>query len=68
MDPDVLGENLLAAHNEALDRDTVKKLDWILLPFLALLFLFNSLDRSNVRFLPSPAEYIANSDRSEMPK
>jgi hypothetical protein len=27
---------------------TVRKLDFILLPFLATLFLFNSLDRSNV--------------------
>lgn len=31
-----------------LNRRTVRKLDFILLPFLALLFLFNSLDRSNV--------------------
>jgi hypothetical protein len=32
----------------SLDRRTVRKLDTVLLPFLALLFLFNSLDRSNV--------------------
>src|SRR5690349_7788176 len=32
---------------EELNRRTLLKLDWILLPFLALLFLFNSLDRSN---------------------
>jgi hypothetical protein len=41
-------------HDDAaddLDRKTVRKLDYILLPFLALLFLFNSLDRSNVRWL-----------------
>ncbi|TID23977.1 putative beta-glucosidase A [Venturia nashicola] len=31
-----------------LNRRTVRKLDFILLPFLALLFLFNSLDRSNI--------------------
>lgn len=36
----------------ALNRKTVWKLDLILLPFLALLFLFNSLDRSNVSPLP----------------
>lgn len=28
---------------------TLLKLDTLLLPFLALLFLFNSLDKSNVR-------------------
>jgi hypothetical protein len=33
---------------EELDRRTVRKLDMMLLPFLALLFLFNSLDRSNI--------------------
>jgi hypothetical protein len=33
---------------EKLNRRTVRKLDLLLLPFLALLFLFNSLDRSNV--------------------
>ncbi|TKA68934.1 hypothetical protein B0A55_08470 [Friedmanniomyces simplex] len=31
-----------------LDRRTVRKLDFILLPFLALLFLLNSLDKSNI--------------------
>lgn len=31
-----------------LNARTLKKLDFILLPFLALLFLFNSLDRSNI--------------------
>lgn len=35
---------------DKLNRRTVRKLDYILLPFLALLFLFNSLDRSNVSF------------------
>jgi hypothetical protein len=34
---------------EDLDRRVLRKLDYVLLPFLALLFLFNSLDRSNVR-------------------
>jgi len=32
-----------------LDTRTKRKLDFVLLPFLALLFLFNSLDKSNVR-------------------
>ncbi|KAF2101231.1 MFS general substrate transporter, partial [Rhizodiscina lignyota] len=32
----------------SLDRRTKRKLDFILLPFLALLFLFNSLDKSNI--------------------
>ena len=41
-------QNLLGKTVEDLDRRTVRKLDFILLPFLALLFLFNSLDRSNV--------------------
>lgn len=36
---------------EELDRRTVRKLDFILLPFLSLLFLFNSLDKSNVSFM-----------------
>lgn len=31
-----------------LDTRVLRKLDYVLLPFLALLFLFNSLDRSNV--------------------
>jgi hypothetical protein len=44
------GLNLSGTMAEDLDRRTVRKLDFILLPFLALLFLFNSLDRSNVSF------------------
>lgn len=32
-----------------LHRRTLRKLDLLLLPFLALLFLFNSLDKANVR-------------------
>lgn len=43
-----------------LNRRTVRKLDFILLPFLALLFLFNSLDRSNVRSLVSEGAAAAN--------
>jgi hypothetical protein len=41
-----------------LHRRTLLKLDTLLLPFLALLFLFNSLDKSNVSFAyrPSSAE------------
>ncbi|KAL9619478.1 MAG: hypothetical protein Q9160_005915 [Pyrenula sp. 1 TL-2023] len=31
-----------------LERRTVRKLDWILLPFLSILFCLNSLDRTNV--------------------
>jgi hypothetical protein len=42
------GESLSRKVNAELDRRTVRKLDFILLPFLALLFLFNSLDKSNV--------------------
>ncbi|KAK0301029.1 hypothetical protein LTS00_000177 [Friedmanniomyces endolithicus] len=36
------------AQHTRLDRRTVRKLDFILLPFLALLFLLNSLDKSNI--------------------
>lgn len=39
----------VAQHDEELHRRTLRKLDFLLLPFLALLFLFNSLDKSNVR-------------------
>jgi hypothetical protein len=38
----------LPGNVEELNRRTVRKLDLYLLPFLALLFLFNSLDRSNI--------------------
>ncbi|KAF2703328.1 MFS general substrate transporter [Pleomassaria siparia CBS 279.74] len=42
-------EDVLIPHHDAeLHRRTVRKLDFILLPFLALLFLFNSLDKSNI--------------------
>ena len=34
--------------DEDLDRRVRRKLDWILLPFLAILFLLNSLDKSNI--------------------
>jgi hypothetical protein len=43
-----------------LHRRTVLKLDCILLPFLALLFLFNALDKSNV----SRASYHVRESRS----
>jgi hypothetical protein len=52
-------------HDDAasdLDRRTVRKLDFVLLPFLALLFLFNSLDRSNVSsFLPYTSRLLTSS-------
>ena len=42
-------------HQDAdLHKRTLRKLDVLLLPFLALLFLFNSLDKSNVRWFPPP--------------
>jgi len=34
--------------NEQLNRRTIRKLDFILLPFLCTLFLLNSLDKSNI--------------------
>lgn len=34
--------------NQRLNQRTVRKLDFILLPFLAILFLLNSLDKSNI--------------------
>ncbi|QDS74095.1 hypothetical protein FKW77_009643 [Venturia effusa] len=37
-----------AEATKELNRRTVRKLDFILLPFLALLFLVNSLDRTNI--------------------
>lgn len=50
MPPDEADE--LIRHGTDLHKRTIRKLDILLLPFLALLFLFNSLDKSNVR-LPS---------------
>ncbi|KAJ4360683.1 uncharacterized protein N0V89_001250 [Didymosphaeria variabile] len=38
----------VARHDEQLHKRTLRKLDFLLLPFLALLFLFNSLDKSNI--------------------
>jgi hypothetical protein len=35
-------------YDAELHKSTLRKLDLLLLPFLALLFLFNSLDKSNV--------------------
>ena len=46
----------VALHDERVHRGTLRKLDFLLLPFLALLFLFNSLDKSNVRVLSTMAE------------
>jgi len=37
-----------ATRDEVLNRRVIRKLDLILLPFLSLLFLFNSLDKSNI--------------------
>ncbi|GAB7339864.1 hypothetical protein MBLNU457_6397t1 [Dothideomycetes sp. NU457] len=37
-----------ATNDELLNRRVIRKLDLILLPFLSLLFLFNSLDKSNI--------------------
>jgi hypothetical protein len=34
--------------NEQLNRRTLRKLDFMLLPFLCALFLLNSLDKSNI--------------------
>jgi len=41
-------DTLLRIKDESLHKRTVRKLDLILLPFLALLFLLNSLDKSNI--------------------
>jgi hypothetical protein len=38
----------MAEQDSDLHKRTLRKLDLLLLPFLALLFLFNSLDKSNV--------------------
>ena len=51
MPPDDAAE--VARHDLDLHKRTLRKLDFLLLPFLALLFLFNSLDKSNV--CPMPA-------------
>ena len=34
--------------NEQLKRSTIRKLDYVMLPFLCVLFLLNSLDKSNI--------------------
>ena len=46
--PDALHEDLEATYETQLNKRTVRKLDFILLPFLALLFLLNSLDKTNI--------------------
>ncbi|KAF9636764.1 Major facilitator superfamily [Lasiodiplodia theobromae] len=48
MPSDLRPGETLSPDEEELNRRTVRKLDVILLPFLALLFLFNSLDKSNI--------------------
>jgi hypothetical protein len=54
-------------YGAAIGRSTLRKLDFLLLPFLALLFLFNSLDKANV---PNPAvltrRNMTDDDRSAM--
>lgn len=47
-DDDVVGDELHTRPDSLLKRRTVLKLDTILLPFLSLLFLLNSLDKSNI--------------------
>jgi hypothetical protein len=47
MPPDEAEEPYMV--DPTLHKSTVLKLDCLLLPFLALLFLFNALDKSNVR-------------------
>ena len=53
MPGDLRGDDSESGVDAALHRRTLRKLDFLLLPFLSLLFLFNSLDKSNVR-LPTP--------------
>lgn len=48
MPSDLRAGDALSPDEDELNRRTVRKLDTILLPFLALLFLFNSLDKSNI--------------------
>ncbi|GAD95000.1 conserved hypothetical protein [Paecilomyces variotii No. 5] len=38
----------ISRFHEVVERRVIRKLDYILLPFLSLLFLLNSLDRSNI--------------------
>jgi len=38
----------ISGYQRGTERRVVRKLDYILLPFLSLLFLLNSLDRSNI--------------------
>ena len=43
--------------NPRLHKRTLVKLDYLLLPFLALFFLFNALDKTNVGFLLDHCDY-----------
>ncbi|KAF2484168.1 major facilitator superfamily domain-containing protein [Neohortaea acidophila] len=47
-DPLASKEDEEFTRGSALDRSTKRKLDFVLLPFLALLFLLNSVDKSNI--------------------
>ena len=47
-DPLVIKDEAVESYDESLDRRTKRKLDLLLLPFLALLFLLNSVDKSNI--------------------
>lgn len=47
MPPDEHEESVVVV-DQRLHRRTLLKLDCLLLPFLALLFLFNALDKANV--------------------
>lgn len=47
-DPESNDDSPPSSLSTQLDRSTVRKLDFVLLPFLSLLFLVNSLDRSNI--------------------
>ena len=43
--------------DEQLNRRTIRKLDYILLPFLCILFLLNSIDKSNIGNAESAGKY-----------
>ena len=61
MDGNVLGRD---EDNEKLNRRTLRKLDFILLPFLCTLFLLNSLDKSNIGNAETAGMYLCAVDRS----
>jgi hypothetical protein len=49
---EVEAQHQLQQYDARIHRSTLWKLDFLLLPFLALLFLFNALDKANVRLPP----------------